>query len=286
MIKVSVIIATRNEASNIRRCLDSLSSQSYENLEIIVIDFGSYDNTIEIAKKYTDLVMNIKEYADLSKVKNYRGAQINYGVSISSGEIIFFPDADMTFDEDLILEVVRKSNEFDAFYIPEIIVGNGYFGKIRKFERSFYNMTCVDAIRFVRKDVFNKLNGFDTKNIKFGPDDWDFTKTLKKNNYRLGITRNSLYHNEQDIKLKNYLLKKSEYINTFKSYIAKWGNKNSDIKKQFSFFYRYFGIFIENKKWIKLLRHPLLTIGLYYIKFLIGILYFTKKFKVYFKKIT
>jgi len=278
MLKVSIIIATKNEEKNIGRCLESLISQSYKNLEIILIDFGSYDNTIEIAKKYTGLVLNIKEYVDLSKVKNFRGAQINFGGSVSKGEMLFFPDADMTFDKDLIHEIVNQSNYFDAFYIPEKIIGKGYFGKIRNFERSFYNETSIDAIRAIKKEYFFKVGGFDTYNVYFGPDDWDFTKMLKETNCKSYITKNFLYHHEESLNIKSYINKKSKYIYSFETYIKKWGKSDKDIKKQFGFYYRFLGVFIENGKWKFFFTHPILIISLFYIKTLVGIVFIIKKF--------
>ncbi len=276
-MKVSVIIATKNEEKNIENCLIALCKQSYKDFELIVVDNNSTDKTVEIAKKYTNFVYELNSIENISKVKNFRGAQINFGVSKSKGDIVFFPDADMIFDINLLKEVVGRSNEADAFFVPEIVIGKGLLGKIRNFERAFYNNTCIDAIRFIKKDIFILLNGFDTENIEFGPDDWDFTKTIKKSGFRLGITHSGLYHNEESMSWKYYLIKKSKYANTFRQYIAKWGKGDNDIQNQFSIFYRYFGVFVENGKWIKLLKNPFLTIGMYCLKFSIGVFYIIKK---------
>ena len=174
---VSVIIATRNESANIERIIKSLQRQTYPNIEILVVDNGSTDNTQSLARKFLpdENVFHLAEYIDLSNVKNFRGAQVNFGVHKSKGNIIFFPDADMTFDNNLIEEAVEKMKLYDSLYVPEIVVGKGLFGKIRNFERSFYNSTCIDAVRFVSRHYFTKVKGFDEKNIAFAPDDWDLT---------------------------------------------------------------------------------------------------------------
>ena len=271
-ILVSVVIATKNEEKNIGNCLDSIKNQTYPNIEIIVVDSNSIDKTKKIAKKYTKKVYDIKGL-NLSKIKNFRGAQINLGVKKSKGDFIFFPDADMTFDKNLVEEVVKKSNKFDAFYVPEIIYGKGFFGKIRNFERSFYNGTCIDAIRFVKRDLFLKVRGFDERNIVFGPDDWDFTKKIKKITNRLSITESKKYHHEEWLDIKTYLNKKKEYANTFEGYVKKWGENDPNVKKQLGPFYRLFGVFIENRKWIKLLRRPILVFGMYWIRLRVGLNY-------------
>ncbi|MFA5406128.1 MAG: glycosyltransferase [Candidatus Nanoarchaeia archaeon] len=271
--KVSVIVATKNEERNIGVCLKSLMEQSYKNIEIIVVDNGSSDRTCQIAGRYARVyVLNKK-----NKVKNFRGAQVNLGVKKSKGGIIFFPDADMTFDKDLIKEAVVELNHFDALFVPEIVVGNGFFGKVRNFERSFYNETCIDGVRFTRKSAFKAIGGFDVKNITFGPDDWDFTKSLKKAGFKLGITKKPLFHHEEWMTFSNYLEKKKKYVGTFDGYINKWGLYDADIKKQFSPFYRLFCVFFEDGKFLRILRHPFLTIGLYYSRLMVALNYFLNK---------
>ncbi|MCX6794943.1 MAG: glycosyltransferase family A protein [Candidatus Falkowbacteria bacterium] len=268
---VSVVITTKNEEPNIENCLRSIKDQAYSNLEVIVVDNNSSDQTKEIAGQYTKLVFDLSKETDLIEIKNYRGAQLNFGVGRAKGEIIFFPDADMTFSKDLIMEATKKLKEFDALYVPEIICGKRLFGKIRNFERSFYNKTCIDGIRIIKKDLFLKVGGFDVKNIVFGPDDWDFTKTLKRINCNLEITDQVLYHHEEWLTLKVYLNKKSKYVSTFDGYVNKWGKNDNDIKKQLGFSYRYFGVFFENGKWKKIIKHPILSAGMYVIRFLVGL---------------
>ena len=53
---VSVIIPTKNSSKTLTQCLDSIKNQDYENIEIIVVDNHSKDNTLEIAKCYTNTV--------------------------------------------------------------------------------------------------------------------------------------------------------------------------------------------------------------------------------------
>lgn len=275
---LTVVIATRNEEKNIKRCIRSIEEQtiSRDMIEIIVVDNHSIDLTRQIAQPIADKVFLLPASSKPLKTMNFRGAQLNYGVKKSQGQIIFFPDADMTFDKELLKEIVNLiTDKTDALYIPEVVVGCGLFGQIRNFERSFYNQTSIDAVRAVKKDLFLKINGFDEENIQFGPDDWDFTKRLK--NKRLGITINKIYHHEEDLDFKSYIIKKWKYTNTFSGYISKWGENDPDIKKQFGFYYRYIGVFIEKGRWKKLLMNPLLTLGIYFLRFTVGIAYLYQK---------
>jgi len=287
---LSIIITTKNEEKNIANCLESIvnnigtlqtsneqapvsdqtSSISYE---IIVVDNNSIDRTKEIAKKYTKKVYNFPSLNEIKDIKNFRGAQLNFGVKKSKGKIIFFPDADMTFDKKLLQEITEKLGKYSALYVPEIVIGRGLLGKTRNFERSFYNATCIDAIRAIKRGLFIKVGGFDERNIAFGPDDWDFTKTVKKNTNKISVTKSKIYHHEEEMTIRRYLSKKNKYLPTFNDYIQKWGKNDPDIKKQFGLWYRHFGVFLENGKWKRLWRHPILAGGTFALRFLVGLGY-------------
>lgn len=278
---VSVILATKNEEKNIENCLRSIQKQSYpqKNIEIIVVDNNSADNTRKIAKLFTSKVYNLPEKINFNRIQNFRGAQVNYGVKKSRGEIIFFPDADMTFDKTLIDEAVKKIiiNKIDALYVPETIVGNGLFGKVRQFERSFYNQTPIDAVRIVRKTIYQNVGGFDESKIKFGPDDWDLTKSIKTITNKITITKNKIYHHEELLNFMSYIFKKQKYTTTFDGYIKKWGENDNDIKKQFGIYYRYIGVFIEDGKWRKIVNDPFIAMVMLGVRLLVGFLYIFRK---------
>lgn len=263
---VSVIVTTKNEENNIANCLQSVRNQTYpeEKKEIIVVDNYSSDKTIEIAKKFTD-----KVYTKGTQ----RSAQLNFGVQKAKGEYILYLDADMILSERVIIECIDKceNEDYDALYIPEKIIGNGFWMDVRDFERSFYNATCIDTVRFVRRDKFLETGGFD-ENLDFGPDDWDFDRRVKEVG-KVGIVTASLYHNEGRFNLKMYLEKKGRYSKTFNKYVQKWGKDDPKIKKQLGIWYRLFGVFIEDGKWKKLLRHPIKTFGVCFLRFMVGITY-------------
>lgn len=266
---ISVIINTKNEEKNIAKCLKSVKNQDFpaENVEIIVVDNHSGDKTLEIARKYTDKIY---------KQGPERSAQKNFGVRQAHGEYFLHLDADMTLGKNVLKECIEKiSSDKDivALYIPEIVSGKKYFSKVRRFERSFYDGTIIDGVRFINKEKFLEAGEFDEK--LYACEDWDLDKKLKQLG-RLDIIKSPLYHNESEFNLKKYLAKKSYYAKNFDKYISKWGKDDPDIKKQFGFWYRYFGVFTENGKWKKLLRHPILASGMYFLRISVGINFLTR----------
>ena len=260
---VSVVITTKNEEKNIENCLRSIKGQTFKNIELIVVDNFSKDKTAEIAKKYA-----AKVYLKGPE----RSSQRNYGAQVASGKYVFYLDADMILSPTVIDDCVEKCEvgEFDALYVPERIVGEGFWIKVRDFERSFYTGTVVDAVRFVRRDLFLRVDGFD-KNL-VGPEDWDFDRRIRKIG-RTGIVDTLLYHNEGRFNMKEYLKKKNYYSKGINNYVRKWGPNDQETKNQMGVWYRLIGVFVEKGKWKKLIRNPLFTIALYCLRIRVAIGY-------------
>lgn len=96
-MKVSVVIPTFNEEKVIGNCLNSLDKQNYKDLEIIVVDDGSADKTLEVLSKF-----KILKQDHLGA-----GAARNLGSKNANGEILVFVDADMEFDPEFITKLVE-----------------------------------------------------------------------------------------------------------------------------------------------------------------------------------
>lgn len=103
-MKISVIIPTYNEESVIKDCLNSLKNQTFKDFEIIVVDDGSTDKTLEILSKEPKVKLLRQKHIG-------PGLARNMGAENAKGEILVFVDADMTFDknflENLILPIIK-----------------------------------------------------------------------------------------------------------------------------------------------------------------------------------
>jgi glycosyltransferase involved in cell wall biosynthesis len=260
---VSVIITTKNEEKNIENCLQSIKAQTFKDVELIMVDNFSEDKTVETAK-----MNGAKVYLKGPE----RSSQRNYGAQVSSGEYLLYLDADMILSPTVIEECLEKCerDRLDALYVPERIVGEGFWIKVRDFERSFYTGTVIDAVRFIRKDLFERVEGFDESLI--GPEDWDFDRRIRKIG-RTGIINASLYHNEGKFNMKRYLKKKNYYANGIKNYVRKWEPNDSETMKQTGVWYRLMGVFVEKGKGKKLISHPLFTIAMYYLRLRVALGY-------------
>jgi len=293
---VSIVITTKNEEYNIENCLISIKEQTYSNIEIILVDNNSNDNTVKIALDFTSKIFNKGQE---------RSAQRNYGMNkIACGKYVMFLDADMILGPkttEACVSMVEKEN-WVALHIPEIILGKRYFSCVRRFERSFYNGTVIDGARFFKKSSFIEVGGFDE--TMSGPEDWDIDKKIKRNGpigllpttseyikasswkqkdflVERGVDPikrwNAIFHNESEFTLQKYLSKKKYYSRSMDTYISKWGIDDPDIRKQLGLWYRFFWVFLEKGKWKYLLEKPHLIPGIYLLKILTGLQFLQRK---------
>jgi len=235
MIKglVSVIIPThkrKNGYNPMDNCLLAVANSTYKNIEIVGIDED-------------------KE----------RSEQRNIGIREAKGEFVCYLDDDQYVSPELIAECVKLMDFYDALYIPEIIITNNWFGKLRNWERQFYTGTVVDCIRFFKREGCPM---FDTS--MSGPEDADFDHRFVGSK---GITENPLYHDD-NISLISYLKKKAYYAESMAQFKKKWPDD-----KVLRPFYRCFLIFMENGKFIKFLARPHYAVGVLILIFIRGLVY-------------
>ncbi len=212
---VSVIVPTKNSEEFIEACLKSIKEQTYKNIELIVVDNHSTDNTISIAKKYTDKVF---------KKGPERSAQRNYGALISRGLYLIFIDSDMEVTKGVIrscLSTIQKQKKIGAIIIPEESFGDGFWAQCKRLERSFYlGNDAIEAPRFIEKKLFTSITGYDESLI--AGEDWDLAIRLKES-AKISRIKERILHNEGKLKLGRTLQKKYYYAKQAKAYLKRIG---------------------------------------------------------------
>lgn len=109
-VKISVIIPAYNESQNIKQCLDSVCEQTLRSIEIICIDDGSTDDTVEILKQYAS---NDDRIVILRQENQGAGVARNYGLHAARGEFVCFLDADDWYPAPSVLRnllIAAKNN--------------------------------------------------------------------------------------------------------------------------------------------------------------------------------
>lgn len=193
-----------------------------------------------------------------------RSAQRNIGIKKATGDIIIWLDSDQTLSEGLVDEIkdlIRCG--YTAIYIPEIIVARSFFGAIRAFERTFYVGTAIDVPRAVLR---SECPLFD-ETIS-GPEDALWGSKIKG---MKGTSKRPLYHHD-DIGFFEYCRKKAYYSKSMKRY----AQLNPD-DRCLNLKYRCFDVFVEDGKWKKILRHPILTLGVFGLLIVRGVIYYANR---------
>lgn len=164
-MKISIITATYNVEKTIRQTIESVQSQTYREIEYIIIDGLSTDSTLEIAREYENVVDTIISEKDYGVYDAF-----NKGLRIATGDIIYFLNADDYLVQSEVIEDVM--NQFISHPQVYILYGNVYWLyennllikdnhciTKKRLENGFI---CPHQGTFYRKSYLEKVNGFNT----------------------------------------------------------------------------------------------------------------------------
>ena len=114
MSKVSVIMPSLNVAQYIRECMDSVLGQTLEDIEIIAVDAGSEDGTLEILREYE--ARNSRVRVIVSNQKSY-GYQMNLGLDAAQGEYVGIVETDDFIEPDMYRRLAEAADKFQLDYV-------------------------------------------------------------------------------------------------------------------------------------------------------------------------
>ena len=244
---VSIVIPTYNSDETIEKCLESIKNQTYEIIEVIVVDKLSNDKTVAYAKDYGVKIfqINAKE----------RSEQINFGAKRTSGKYIYRVDSDFILDPTVVEEAVEKCEKenYDAICVqnrsdPSI----SFWAKVRKLERDCYSDDELNiAAGFFRRDVFEAIGGFDEELV--AGEDYDLHNRLLKNSYKIGRIESQEIHIGEPKTLGDIARKHYYYGKTLTKFLEK--NKGKAIKQLNPIRPAFI------KHWRDFLKQPIVTIG-------------------------
>lgn len=171
--KVTIIVPAFNEAKNLEECLRSIRNQSCNLIELIVVDDGSTDLTLEISKKYADILLTQK----------HQGAAIarNNAVKRSKNSILVFIDGDMFLDKNYIKYIIAPiiKGKSEATFTTEEYVANTQNIWSRCFNidnnlpidrRISANLSKSTKFRAITRKLFEETGGYNMES-GYGEDD-------------------------------------------------------------------------------------------------------------------
>ena len=196
MIKVSIIVPVYNVEEYISKCLDSLVNQTLKEIEIIVVNDGSPDNSQSIIDKYAKKYKNIKSY---TKENGGLSDARNYGLKYAKGEYISFIDSDDYVDKTMIEKMYNYAvkNNLDIVVCDSIeIKGNHQILKKSNLHysdddiKNYIISPPMAWSRIYKKEILNDKKF--TKGIYY--EDLDFTPSLAKITKKIGFIEEGLYY--------------------------------------------------------------------------------------------
>lgn len=155
---VSIIVPAYNVEHYIDRCINSIVNQSYQNIEVVIIDDGSIDHTLERCSKWAERDNRIKFFHNANNGLSFTR---NYGVVVSRGEYISFVDADDWIKEDYIRLMIEKAQKERADmvicdYVKSVVDGERYVNCYVPFGQDYKNRVLLHSNSAVWNKMFNR----------------------------------------------------------------------------------------------------------------------------------
>jgi glycosyltransferase involved in cell wall biosynthesis len=174
---VTILTIVYNGEKYIENTIKSVINQTYQNIEYIIIDGGSTDNTIHIINKYRNGIDLI-----ISETDNGISDAFNKGLRHANGEIIGIINADDWYDKDAVEKVVRQIKDVDIVYGDLRLWKNNKIDFVIKADHKHLEqeMTINHPTVFVRKKCYDQF-GFFNEAYKCAMD-YDILLRFKMNN--------------------------------------------------------------------------------------------------------
>ncbi|RLI34316.1 hypothetical protein DRO55_06655, partial [Candidatus Bathyarchaeota archaeon] len=179
-VRASVIVAVKDEAERIDPCLESLLSQTYKNYEVIVVDGGSTDGTIEIVNSYAERMPDkIRLTTEPGRGPGYAR---NLGVKMSKGEILIFLDGDDEVNPEYLEKVTRHFEKPEVAAVSTRMIfrsGETLWGRIQDlWRRTRWSQETTRFPTAMRREAFEEVGGYN-ESLVVG-EDYDLWDRLRR----------------------------------------------------------------------------------------------------------
>ncbi|MCD5355086.1 glycosyltransferase, partial [Kineosporia mesophila] len=175
---VSIIVPNYNYARTLDLCLTAAVHQSYPRLEVIVVDDGSTDDSVQIARRHRVTLIE-------SPNRGVSAAR-NLGAQNATGQILFFLDSDIALEPDAVQQAVTLLSQDPelgcvcGIYAAEPLIDDGPVEWYKVLQGHFWRVRCAGTVRAgffslgaVRREVFQQVGPFDetlryTEDVEYG----------------------------------------------------------------------------------------------------------------------
>ncbi|MCS7134658.1 MAG: glycosyltransferase [Candidatus Pacearchaeota archaeon] len=197
-IKYSFIIPTFNSSKTIEKCLKSIKKLNLKK-EIIVVDDCSKDNTVEIAKRYADLIIIKEKRSGPAKSRNI-------GWRISRGKIVVFVDSDVYLGKKWVKDILPKLKNYDGV-LSSLKASKSHDVTFNRWE---------EAANFfvIKRKILEEIGGYSEIFPYAAGEDSDLLIRLLKKGYKIRNQKTEYVHDVSH--------KKTKKQNIFKKFFKNW----------------------------------------------------------------
>lgn len=198
VVQISIVIPTLNASAGLKRLLSSIASQNFHGTEVTVVDGGSTDDTVNVARIYGARV-----------IPGFKMAQSrNIGAKAFPSRYLLFVDADMELLPGFLERCVDAIQGKDALCIREVVAAEDFWGRARGLEKAAYFGSGVyEAARFLTSDCFFRVGGYDEFPVN-SVEDISLQAKILNRGLRVGWLDYPIVHHEEGLGIVQYLSKR------------------------------------------------------------------------------
>lgn len=239
-MKISIVTVNYNGNKTLKRTIESILNQTYNNIEYIIIDGKSTDNSVDIIKSYEEYFKKKGyEYRWISEKDTGIYNAMNKGIRLATGKVIGILNSDDWYEKDtvnLVANEFKKDKELEMTYGILRYVKNNRFQKIIGDYNSFGKGQYPTV--FLKKEVYEKYEYFNEK-YKIAADG-ELLLRLKNNKIKYKFIPKILTNFSME-GVSNKIFFKT----TLEELIISYKNDNNKLKAIFIFIYNYLKYFTK-----------------------------------------
>lgn len=238
-MRISILTPSYNQGKFIEKTITSVMNQNWQDVEHIIIDGGSTDNTIDILKRYPHLRW-------ISEPDEGQADALNKGLEIATGEIIGWINSDDFYKENIFNDIIKEFKPNDVKWvignITSIYPEARIIKKIKTLRITHQTLLKnPDIVKqqatFFRKDALAKVGGWNKK--YYMTMDYDLWIKLSKKYKPKMIDREWAFfthHEDQKSTAKNILTQLNDIKNILRKEHVSWANINKVVFKKYYYF--------------------------------------------------
>jgi glycosyltransferase involved in cell wall biosynthesis len=235
---VSIIIPVKNSRETLTACLRSIKRSYYQNLEVIVVNDHSSDDSAEIASRYNCRVIDVQDGDGANNARNVGACQ-------AKGDVLMFMDSDIVIGRETVLGVIES---LDDEYVDAVVGLYTARHRHESFVSQYKNLwvrysyikspPAIDwlfgSISGIKREAFKKLGGFDVNLLaKHGHDDIELGKRFARANLNIVLNMDIEVEHLKHYTLGSFILNEYHRSVGFAELAMQYGETTQSLRKGF-----------------------------------------------------